>query len=522
MRASNPARPESRRRWRPSRAVAALAAAASLLSLGAEKTATAQPAAASAASSSLVVEVVSSDPSLPAADVRGIVADTLGTSVLSPDEPGAGQARRSLTITIRRADKQILVTYRDATGLERSEMMRLSNDPASNAEAIASAAGALVPGSGGEARDPALPIKSKNAPDAGSPGAAMPPPGEEEPDAPRRNDGYFPFNLSFLYPLALNVGRPELRTNVDIALLISHVGEVRGAQTGVITYSVLDVDGAQVSVAALAGGRMTGAQVGGTFAYAGGGVTGLQASGIFSWSTMDVRGLQFAGIASQTYEDLDGLQLSGGLNIARREVRGAQIAGGLNIGRVSGLQLGLINVSAEVDGVQLGLINVARKVDGLQVGLVNVTESLAGESLGIANILKPGRIHLALWGSNSLFGNAGLKFASKYAYSILSAAIHNLEGNVAAGAGLTLGAHLPMDRYLKGLKASGDLGAYRLFPSGFIFSDHAEVYKARLIASYELAPRLTLFVGGGAHLSVVGDDTVKTSFGPEFSGGLEL
>jgi hypothetical protein len=350
----------------------------------------------------------------------------------------------------------------------------------------------------------------------------LPAPDTRDPNAPQASSGYFPVNVSFIYPLATNVGRPNIRTNLDIALVVSHVGEIDGAQTGVITYSVFDVDGVQASVAALTGGRMRGIQVGGTFAYAGGGVFGAQAAGIFGWSTKEVRGLQFAGIAAQSYEEVEGLQLSGGINIARQQVTGAQIAGGINIGRVRGLQLGLINVSAEVDGAQLGLINVAKKVDGLQVGLINVTASLAGESLGLANILKPGRIHLALWGSNSLFGNAGLKFASKYAYSILSAAIHNFDGTVAAGAGLTLGLHLPLNLYVPGLTLSGDLGAYRLFPSGFNFDGHAEVYKTRLIASYELAHRLTLFVGGGAFVSVVGDENEKTSFGPEFSGGLEL
>jgi hypothetical protein len=469
-----------------------------------------------------VVDVVSTDPSLPPADVRGIVADKLGTTVLAPDEPTAGKARRSLTITVRRGDKQILVTYRDATGLEKSEMMRLSDDPASNAEAIATAAGSLVQGQGAGPRETRAPAES--APRA--PVAALPPPEIEDPDAPKRSRAYFPVNVSFIYPLAFNVGHPQIRTNVDISILVSHVGEVYGAQTGVVTYTVFDVEGVQASVGALVGGRMTGIQVGGTFAYAGGGLTGLQAAGIFGWSTMEVRGVQFAGVAAQSYEDIHGLQLAGGVNIARKKVTGAQIAGGINIGRVQGLQLGLINVSAEVDGLQLGLINVARKVDGLQVGLINVTASLAGESLGLANILKPGRVHLALWGSNSLFGNAGLKFASKYAYSILSAAIHNLEGDVAAGAGLTLGVHLPLNLYLPGLTLSGDLGAYRLFPSGFDFSGHAEVYKTRLIASYELAHRLTLFVGGGAYMRAAGgagqDENAKISFGPEFSGGLEL
>lgn len=504
--------PSSPRQW-IRRAISVIAQAACLLG----GNAFAQPA-----SSGLVVDVESSDLSLPPADVRSLVADKLGTTVLSPDDPSAGLARRSLTIIIRRPEKQILVTYQDATGLEKSEMLRLSADPASNAEAIAAAVGALVQNQ----NEPDLPTSRAGAAAPSAPSRApLPQPDNEDPNAPKASRGYFPVNLSFIYPLAFNVGRPILRTNLDIALLVSHVGEIDGAQLGVVTYTVFDVEGVQASVGALTGGRMTGIQIGGTFSYAGGGITGAQASGIFGWSTKEVLGVQFAGVAAQSYEDIDGLQLSGAFNIARKQVTGAQIAGGINMGRVRGFQLGLINVSAEVDGLQLGLINIARRIDGLQVGLINVTASLAGESLGLVNILKPGRIHLTVWGSNSLFGNAGVKFASKYAYSIVSAAIHNIKEEVAAGAGLTLGVHLPLKLYLPGLTLSGDLGAYRLFPSGFNFTGHAEVYKTRIIASYELAHRLTLFVGGGAHLSVNGDENDEnetTSFGPELSGGLEL
>jgi hypothetical protein len=326
--------------------------------------------------------------------------------------------------------------------------------------------------------------------------------------------------------LAVNVGRPEIRTNLDISLLVSVVGEVGGLQTGVVTYTGFDLQGVQASVGALVVGRVTGAQIGATFAYAGGGLTGLQAAGIFAWSSRKLQGVQFAGIANQSYADVRGLQLAGGVNIARRKVTGVQMAGGINIGRVHGLQLGLINVSAKVDGLQLGLINIARKVDGLQVGLINITESLAGESLGLANLLKPGGIHLSLWGSNSIYGNAGFKFTSKYAYSILSAAVHNdvYDGQqkVAAGAGLTLGVHLPLNLYVPGLKMNADFGAYRLFASGFNFASHDEVLKTRLILSYELARRLSLFIGGGAFLGLRGDDNVEVRLGPEFSGGIEL
>ena len=38
---------------------------------------------------------------------------------------------------------------------------------------------------------------------------------------------------------------------------------------------------------------------------------------------------------------------------------------------VSGLQLGLVNRSADVKGVQLGLVNITDKMHGLQIGLWN-------------------------------------------------------------------------------------------------------------------------------------------------------
>lgn len=500
-------------------------------------------ALAQAGGDAVVVEVAGAGKSLSAGDVRSIIADKLGAQVLAPGDPAARGARRTFTVTILPAEKQIIVAVRDASGFESSQILALSEDPASNAEAIAQATAALdqakkgadAPPPSGATTSPgaAAPAGASQGAAAGgaSQGAAaggegeeLPPPSADDPYAPTGPVGYFPINLSFIYPLAINVGRTEIRTNLDISLLVSLVGEVYGAQGGVVTYTAFDLTGVQASVGALVGGRVNGAQIGGTFAYAGGGLTGLQLAGVFGWSSKALNGIQFAGIASQSYEDIRGAQIAGGVNIARRDVTGAQIAGGINIGKVRGLQLGLVNVSANVEGLQLGLINVARKIDGLQIGLINITESLAGESLGVANILKPGGIHIALWGSNSIYGNAGLKFSSKYTYSILSAALHkdDEEEKVAAGAGLTLGVHIPLHLYVSGLTTSADLGVYRLFTGGFSLDGHNEVLKTRLIVSYELARRLTLFVGGGAYLGLRGDDDIEARFGPELSGGLEL
>lgn len=350
----------------------------------------------------------------------------------------------------------------------------------------------------------------------------MAPPEPGEPPPPLLSSlPYFPFNLSFIYPLAINVGRPEMRTNVDISLLVSRVGAVEGLQAGVLTYTEFEVRGAQASVAAISG-KTTGLQIGAVFAFADGDLSGAQVSGVFGWAAKPIVGAQIAGVASQSASDVRGLQLSGAVSITRAEVRGVQAAGLLNIGRVNGLQIGLINVSAEVKGLQVGLFNVARKVDGFQLGLVNITDSLSGESLGLANILKPGAIHLSLWGSNSINGNAGIKFASQYAYSILSAAATPEEKKAVFGAGLTLGLRWSRPFSIDFIALSGDIGGYRLFPDGFSFDSHDEIYKARVYASLEIAKRLTVFAGGGAYVGLRGKDDVDVRAGPEGFGGVDF
>jgi hypothetical protein len=319
----------------------------------------------------------------------------------------------------------------------------------------------------------------------------------------------------------MNAGRPTLRTNFDLSIMVSRVGAVEGFQTGVLTYTEFEVRGAQASVAAISG-KMTGAQVAAAFAFADGELNGLQLAGVFGWSDKRLSGAQISGIAGQTFNDVYGLQLSGGVSIARARVRGVQAAGLLNIGRVDGLQIGLLNVSAEVNGVQIGLFNVARKVTGFQLGLINITDTLKGESLSLASILRPGTIHLSVWGSNSLNGNFGIKFASQYTYSILSAAVHAEDKKALFGAGLTLGLRLAKPFSIDSFALSGDVGGYRLFRKDGSFGEHDEMLKIRTYASYEIARRLTVFAGGGVFLGFRGDEDIAVRVGPEGFGGVDF
>lgn len=368
---------------------------------------------------------------------------------------------------------------------------------------------------------------------------AEPPEEPEEPQAPLpfyedlRAKGarppYFPVNFSFLYPLSTNAGTPDLWTHFDFAILVGRVGFVDGLQLGVVGWTVHDLRGVQLGVASVVGGAGTGIQVGAGFSFADGPFSGMQVSGIFGWASHHVQGMQIGGVANQTYGNLDGLQASAGFNLARRQVTGVQAAGVVNIGKVEGLQIGAINVSQEMTGLQVGVINIARNFKGLQIGVINITDNLDGESLGIAPLPRRGGIHAMAWASNSLYGNLGVKFASRYAYSILSGALHSVERDdtedktrqIVYAAGLTLGATIPLP--LDEFALSADFGGYRLFRDTAAFSGHDEIYKLRVMVSYPIAPRLKPFIGGGANLALRGDDEVDSAvFGGEFCVGLEL
>lgn len=355
------------------------------------------------------------------------------------------------------------------------------------------------------------------------PAEVAPAPAEEPAPSPSAVP-YRPFNLGFMYPLSLNVGAPDCFTHIDISVMLGRVGYLGGVQIGPVGWVAYNMRGAQIGAAHVTEGNAEGLQIDGVFTIDRGDLSGVQLVGVLGWTNGRVHGASIAGVASQTYGDVDGLLAAGLLSVARGKVRGVEFAGAVNIGRVDGLQLGIINISAEVHGLQLGIINVARKIKGLQVGVLNITDKLEGESLGIIPIPRRGGVHPVVWGSNSLFANIGLKFASNYAYSILGAALHNRpldngKRQAAFGAGLTMGARLPLT---EGIAAAADIGGYRLFADGGPLETHDELYKARLLLSFEIAKRLVPFIGGGVAMAVQGVDPIRFTFMPEGTAGIEL
>ena len=327
-----------------------------------------------------------------------------------------------------------------------------------------------------------------------------------------------------MYPIASNVGAPDVFTHLDIALVLGRIGYLGGLQVGPVGWVGYDMRGAQVGLAHVVDGQAEGLQIDGIFSIARGDFTGAQITGLMGWASGRMTGVALAGMASHVYGDVDGVLAGGLVSVARGRVRGLQIAGGTNIGRVDGLQIGAVNVSAEVRGVQIGIINVARKIKGVQIGVLNITDKLEGESLGLVPIPRRGGVHPVIWGSNTVFANVGVKFASAYAYSILGVGLHNRPiaggGRQAAfTAGLTLGARIPI---AEGFAVAGDLGGNRLFVEGAPLTTHDELYKARVLFSFEIAKRLVPFVGGGVAMSVQGSDALRFTVLPEGTAGIEL
>ncbi|MDC0745080.1 LA_2272 family surface repeat-containing protein [Polyangium mundeleinium] len=352
-----------------------------------------------------------------------------------------------------------------------------------------------------------------------------PPVVASEPKAPSpATVRYQPVNVGFMYPIATNAGAPDIFTHLDLALVLGRIGYLGGLQIGPVGWVGYDMRGAQIGLAHVVEGRAEGLELDGLFSIARGDFAGAQIAGLMGWTSGRMTGLALAGMASYVYADVDGVLLGGLVSVARGKVRGLQMAGGTNIGRVDGLQLGIVNVSAEVRGVQIGLINVARRIKGVQVGVLNITDKLEGESLGLLPIPRRGGVHPVVWGSNSIFANLGVKFASAYAYSILGIGLHNRplpdgKRQAAFTAGLTLGARVPIT---EGFAVAGDLAGNRLFADGVPLTTHDELYKARVLVSFEIAKRLVPFVGGGVAMAVQGSDSLRFSFLPEGTAGIEL
>lgn len=279
------------------------------------------------------------------------------------------------------------------------------------------------------------------------------------PGVARADEESVPVTVGFLYPLATNANRPDVTSNVDVSPLYGRVGNVEGAQVG----------------------------------------------GVVVHASHDVEGVQLGGVATISGGAVTGVQLGGAANVAVLGVAGAQLAPVNVAGPVEGLQLGIVNVGQRVRGVQVGLVNVAEDVDGAAIGLVSVSRD---------------SVHPIAWTSNLQYTNVGVKFATKYVFTMVGAHYGTHEADFDnVGATLAIGGHLP-------LPASFDVEAQGSFtelaPSRTGSDKKQNSWIApQIVAGYSVASRLRAFVGGGVRFPItvhLGRDVSR----PEVLAGLQF
>ncbi|AKU95360.1 hypothetical protein AKJ09_02024 [Labilithrix luteola] len=452
------------------------------------------------------------------------LASDLGASVVRPGGPSPSRA--ALRIRYRGGELTVTATHADGRSLERTVKAR-GDDAAVQHEAILLAANL--------ARDEAGEIVGALAtppapPPASAAQAAEPPEGE------------VPLSVAFLYPLATNFEHPNVTSKFDFSLLYGRVGKIDGLQfgSGIVAASRGvsglqfagfgaasggTIDGAQIAgFGTLSQGRVTGVAVGGYANLSLDGVKGVQVAGAFNLAQTSMTGAQVGGAVNLATGGAKGLQLAGAFNYAKGSATGIQLAGALNLasGDMSGVQIaGAVNVAENVDGMQLGVVNVARRVRGTQIGVVNIADEFDGVPIGVINITRNG-IHPMVWFSNLEYTNVGVKFSTKYVYTIIGGYYGSQEtGFRNFGTTAVLGGHIPLVAGLD-LEIQGALTNLHPRPSEHSNSKDGNLWIApQAMVGYSFAPHLRVFAGGGARFPLIvdiGNDVVR----PEVLGGIQF
>ena len=185
-------------------------------------------------------------------------------------------------------------------------------------------------------------------------------------------------------------------------------------------------------------------QVAGLINATGGPVNGVQVAGLFNTNIKGVSGLQLAGLLNSNLDTMKGVQAAGLLNANLGEVKGFSAAGLLNatLGKTEGVQAaGLLNFSfKEVEGVQVaglmnvcaenikgtqvsGLVNYAGKVSGSQIGFLNVSDSCTGVLLGFLSFSYRGYHTIEISGDEVFPVNLSFRTGVRKFYNIFSSGI---------------------------------------------------------------------------------------------------
>jgi hypothetical protein len=173
-------------------------------------------------------------------------------------------------------------------------------------------------------------------------------------------------------------------------------------------------------------------------------VRGLQIAPVFAASP-ELSGVQLS-LVSFSETEAAGLALGGISAIADGHMRGLLVAPVTWARRLSGVQLGALNVAATIEGVAIGAVNIATaRVHGVALGLINYAEE-ADVSLAPLSFTHKGGVHAQVAVTDTSLINVALRSDATYNYSFVSVGVHPLgpheRRGYAIGAGL--GAKLPL------------------------------------------------------------------------------
>jgi len=403
-------------------------------------------------------------------DVPGFGADVLAEKLkleLGVDVSVAAQGASGLgvlTLSWRSSRGELAASFHDPV---RGVVLRVVPAPADVDKAIQTSvflAANLIRDDATELLGPeaATPAPVPPAPAAVSPAPVAKP--EVAPSAPVR-----PFKMatfSIIHPLATNFNEPNVRTRLNLNLFYGHVGELDGLQLGTFGVVAGDASGMQLSfLANVTQGAFEGLQGATGFNLAKGGVVGLQAAVLGNLSGSRVK----------------GTQTSLGVNVARETVTGGQVAA--------------VNIAGDVEGFQIGLLNVAGKVKGLQLGLINIADDVQGVPIGLVSVTKSGGVHPMFWYGTETPYNFGIKFATRYTYSAITASAGSERGRDQLGPGALFGIRVP----IAPLFFDSDLGGTYLFDSKLSGVENDRLLlRWRALLGFSVSKHLSGFVGGSA------------------------
>jgi hypothetical protein len=291
------------------------------------------------------------------------------------------------------------------------------------------------------------------------------------------------FNLTLVHPVALLRDSDRRLLHLELGLLFSRVGAIRGIGANMFLLHVKrDVRG--VTLASI-------------YNRVDGNTVGAQLSGVVNVSGGDVRGASVAGVANLRGGNVEGVQTAGVLNRARD---------------VTGAQVGAVNLARNVDGAQLGAVNIGGKVKGAQVGLINISDEMRGVPIGPVNIAKSGHVRGVAWADPRFPVSAGVRFEPNALVTTFAAGFNPKSRATAAEAGI--GARLTLGPIF------GDVDALYAFEHA---ATGAQRHGVRPGASVgvRLYPYLGIFAGGGVWLTLDATTGIADT-APDVHAGVEL